>query len=596
MTPRLDRLADRYGIELSYVSETGEHRTISDEVKRALLSAMGVADIEERGADACFVPEWLRGGRCWGVSVQLYGLRSQRNQGIGDFDDLVAVAQMLAARGADFVGVNPLHALFWREPERCSPYSPSSRMFLNPLYIAVDRLIDADLAGADARRLRETEFVDYAGVASCKRRLLQQAYDARPRGDEGFQRFIDEQGEALWRFAVFEALSDASTVPGSGWSGWSSELKDASLPAAQQFAAEHGDEIRFHQWLQWIASDQLRSAQRRALDAGMRIGLYLDLAISVAPDGAATWSDPKLVAARARVGAPPDAFHHAGQDWGLAPMVPAELSARSLEPFRRDVAAQMRAAGAIRIDHAMGLKRLYWIPEHHDARSGGYVRYPFDALLESLAQISQELRCIVIGEDLGTVPAGFRDIMRGREVHGYRVLFFERLGDGHFVAPEGYPREVMCCLSTHDLPTLAGWWSEADIEARSGLGAYPAGGEEAARGERERARLLLLAALVDEGLVGDDLGEAARSGGPVSLELPYEVAVGTHVFLARTPCRLLVLQLEDLVGETAQVNLPGTYKEYPNWRQKLAVSVEDMAEHPLLTAIVDGVSRERPKA
>ncbi|MFA5950103.1 MAG: 4-alpha-glucanotransferase [Hyphomicrobium sp.] len=608
MNRDLDRLAEVSGIEASYVSETGEYRVIGDDVKRALLDVMGAGSAAEvvhaagdvgpaRDVERCFVSEWLEHERCWGLSLQLYSMRSSRNSGIGDFEDLARLAEMAAGWGADFIGVNPLHALFWREPERCSPYSPSSRTFLNPLYIAVDQLGQGEASGAAS--LREAMTVDYAGVGAVKRRLLERAYARWPCNEPAFLDFCAKHGEALDTFARFEALSDALSAPArarrSGWSEWPEAYRHPRTNEVAEFAARSKQAIDFHKWLQWVAARQLADAQRRARGAGMRIGLFLDLAVGVAPDGAATWAEQELTATRARVGAPPDASNHEGQDWGLAPMVPNVLAARSFEPFSRDMDASMATAGALRIDHAMGLKRLYWIPRGHDATRGGYVRYPMQGLLDSLARASKRHTCIVIGEDLGTVPAGFRETMRERDIFGYRVFYFERLEDGHYLEPSGYPPQAMCCLATHDMPTLAGWWRGADIDARGELGLFPDDGETVARDDRRRSRRLLLAALADEGLIGGALVRAALSGGDLPRDLPREVAVALHSFLARTPSRLLAVQLEDLAGAVEQVNLPGTDKEYLNWQRKLPVMLEELARLPLLKATVEAIRRVRPR-
>jgi 4-alpha-glucanotransferase len=360
------------------------------------------------------------------------------------------------------------------------------------------------------------------------------------------------------------------------------------------FSADNPSRVLFHQWLQWLASEQLATVQRRARAAGMRIGLYLDLAVGVAPDGSATWADPDLIVAGARIGAPPDLFNAKGQDWGLAPMSPSILKQRSLEPFAEDVAALMRHAGAIRIDHVMGLERLYWIPEGADARGGGYVNYPLGDLLACLGTLSQKFRTIVVGEDLGTVPAGLREEMREAEIQGYRVLYFERRDDRSFVDPAHYPVHAVACLATHDLPTLKGWWLGRDILARSNIGLYSA--EEAARARLERGddRRRLLSALCAVGLADNDLRRAADNPSPS--ELPESAGPAVHRYLARTPSRLLAVQLEDLVGVTDQPNLPGTQAEYPNWRQKLPVDLGSIKSISSFQAMTAAVHSERPRS
>ncbi len=606
----LDRLAEAHGIELGYVSETGEHRLATIDTKKALLAAMGVnADSEAEiraglarapegqskrtvvGATACFVPGWVKEGRSWGITCQVYGLRSERNYGIGDFEDLARLAEIAGEAGADFIGVNPLHALFWSDPQRSSPYSPSSRRFLNPLYIALDGM--AESVGEPApsalhlEALRAADTVDYAGVARLKRLALEKAFARTTHGSD-FRRFRDEGGEALNHFAAFEALSEAMVERGygAGWHAWPKEYQDCRSEAVATFAARHEKRVLFHQWLQWIAAGQLLNAQRRARAAGMRIGLYLDLAVGVAPDGVATWSDPLLVIGRARIGAPPDLFNAAGQDWGLAPMSPRVLEKRGFEPFAADVGSLMQFAGAIRIDHVMGLMRLYWIPAAFDARGGSYVRYPLSDLMARLQSLSQSFRTLVVGEDLGTVPEGFRDLMRAAEVHGCRVLYFERREDRSFAGPDRYPREALACVATHDLPTLRGWWLGRDIAARRAIGRYSAQEATLANEERERDRHRLVEAL--SALTGATLPHPGD-------RVPEGLALAVHRYLARTPSRLLAVQLEDLLDIDDQANLPGTQCEYPNWRRKLPVNLNSVPSVPSFRALTQAVARERPR-
>ena len=386
MRTSLDQLAEAHGIALSYVGETGGRRLVGDGVKRALLTSLGIdAGDENRIARAiarapprepapgkappCFVPPFLRPGRCWGIVCQLYALRSSRNLGIGDFQDLAVLCEIAAAAGADFVGTNPLHALFIAEPDRCSPYAPSTRRFINPLYIAVDHVDGAGeaLAGLPhgvVQALRNAELIDYGAVGRLKREILRRAF-AISGNRRDFARYRRETGPELQQFATFETLSCAMRERGygSGWHSWPMEYRNSRSPAVTAFVRANASRIDFHAWLQWICAVQLTSAQARARAAGMRIGLYLDLAIGVSPDGAATWGDRKLVVPTARIGAPPDLFNAQGQDWGLAPMSPAVLRERDCEPFVRDIEAVMHFAGALRIDHAMGLQRLYWISE-----------------------------------------------------------------------------------------------------------------------------------------------------------------------------------------------------------------------------------------
>jgi 4-alpha-glucanotransferase len=627
MSEALDRLAEAYGIAPSYINERGKTCVPSDETKRGILSAMGVAaadadevaaslrsaprpDADEIGAPdgRCFVPEWLADGRVWGVTCQLYGLRSPRNLGIGDFEDLAQLAELVAQTGADFVGVNPLHALFYADTGRHSPYSPSSRRFLNPFYIAVDQMpggtpaFKAHLGEA----ARATKLVDYPQVARLKRRAFEGAYHSfcasrARRGNaaaRSFTRFCQKRGRALHRFALFEALSEALVASGyySGWHTWPAPYRTLDSHAVRQFERGNAARIAFHKWLQWVAETQLKEAQCRALSGGMRIGLYLDLAVGVAPDGADTWSQPRTVVDGARIGCPPDMFNDNGQDWGLAPLSPVALKARDFEPFEGMLDELMRSAGAVRIDHAMGLTRLYWIPGNARATEGAYVRFPMREMLRRLARLSQEHRTLVIGEDLGTVPPGFREVMSEVEIHGYRVLYFEREADGAFRAPHAYAHKALACLSTHDLPTVKGWWRGSDIDQRESCGLSSPESAAAMRSGRARDRGLLLASLKAADLLPAALEPVLKGAEPCPRDIPDEVCVAAHAFLARTSSRLVAAQLEDLVGMQDQANVPGTVDEHPNWRRKLPVEIAQIPATALFRDIASALSRERPRS
>jgi 4-alpha-glucanotransferase len=624
MSGDLDRLAAMVGIATTYEALTGEIVEVSDEAKRATLQAMGIAAGDEQEIAAsiagiapldlgtmqapqgvsCFVPGWLKAGRCWGIGCQLYGLRSKRNWGIGDFEDLARFAEIAAAAGADFVGVNPLNALFMADPERFSPFSPSSREFLNPLYIAIDKV-----SGFEALRdaleppeeVRATELVDYRAVGSLKRKALERLFrifqeNALDEDTANFERFIGERGEPLYLHALFEALSEAMSQQGHGatWHGWPEEFSRPDTDSVGAFAEEQRELVAFHSWLQWLADRQLRDVQARARAAGMRIGLYLDLAVGVTPDGSATWCDRALTVPAARIGAPPDYFNEAGQDWGLAPLSPAGLMARDFEPYRRSLDAVLRHAGALRIDHAMSLYRLFWIAEGYSAAEGVYVRYPFHRMLKTLAEISQARRVIIIGEDLGVVPPGFRDVMREVEIQSYRVFFFEKRDD-YFLRPEEYPREGLACLSTHDLYTIAGWWSGHAIDVRHDIGMVSASEAHTMKEERAHERRRMLGLLADKGLLPASMARVMRGEAKAPAKLPASVAVALHRLVASAPSRLFVAQAEDLVGAIDQINIPGTTSEHPNWRRKLPVDLEALPRHRLFRAITSALREERPK-
>lgn len=626
MSDLLDRLCERHGITLCYRDQLGQFRVVPEPVKHALLAAIGVpADGEaairsaleaapeppEAGTavqadQRCFLPDWLERGRVWGVALQLYQLRSTRDWGIGDFEDLACAAELAAACGADFLGTNPLHALFLAEPGRCSPFSPSNRRFLNPLYVAVDRVPGYDEAlvdQAERKRLRAADLVDYPGVARLKLETLRRLWPiwqetADEGGDDGraaFDAFRAARGTPLARQALFEALSREVVGQGgsAGWHGWPEAFRTPDSEAVLVFAAAHADELAFQAWLQWLADRQLAAAQQRARAAGMRIGLYLDLAVGDAPDGAAAWSDQALMVTGARLGAPPDSFNIAGQDWGLSPISPAVLRQRDLEPYRAILGDVVRHAGALRLDHAMALWQLFFIPAGQAATEGTYLRYPFDAMLRALAAVSHDYRTVIIGEDLGTVPEGFREMMAAAEIQSYRLLYFERLAHG-LKAPSDYPREALACLSTHDLPPLIGWWYGDDVALQVELGFMDSVMAEAELTRRTDDQRRLVASLVQEGLLVPEASHALLARSP-SQAAEDALGVALHRHLARAPSRLFAARVEDLAGERLAVNVPGTVDEHPNWQRRLGLTLEELADSGLFRAITEGIAAERPK-
>lgn len=624
MNQTLHRLAVEAGIVRTYTKLTGEAVEVPDEAIRGLLRAMGIACDDDRQVGEsldgfapvgfgplavpdgvrCHVPDWLQDGRCWGIACQLYGLRSDRNWGIGDFEDLARFAEIVAAAGGDFLGVNPLHALLLAAPEGCSPFWPSNRRYLNPLYIAVDKAPGAERLGEALdlpNSVRDGDLVDYASVGRLKHRALERLWRLfEADGDEAltadFHSFVAEEGESLYLHALFEALSEAMTAEGHGatWPGWPEAYRNPAADGVKAFAAGHHDRVTFHCFLQWVADRQLAEAQRRARAAGMRIGLYLDFAVGVAPDGSATWSDRALLVPGARIGAPPDYFNAAGQDWGLSPISPTVLATRGIRPIRDALDTVLRHAGALRIDHAMSLYRLFWIADGFTAADGAYVRYPFAAMVQTIAEVSEARHAIVIGEDLGVVPDGFRDAMHAAGIQSYRVLFFEKRDD-HFLPADAYPREALACVTTHDTQTLAGWWSGHDLATRAGIGMIAPEALAGDRAQRAHMRRRLLGLLEGEGLLPPDLAPVMRDEAAPDFALPAALAVAVHRFIARTPSRLVAASADDLAGALDQVNIPGTVNEHPNWRRKLPVALEDIAEHPLFVAITTALREERPK-
>jgi (1->4)-alpha-D-glucan 1-alpha-D-glucosylmutase len=551
--------------------------------------------------ERCHLPPALEGeGRIWGTTVQLYGLTSARVDGLGNFSDLKACAEAWGEKGAGIVGTNPLHAISLRDPGHASPYSPSSRLFLNPLYIDIEAMADFVEVAAHHRdlpakwrvqceALRATPEVDYGGVAAAKRAMFERLYEhfrkhhlssATPRA-RAFLQFRDARGPALRRHAIHEALEIHFGV---NWRQWPPEYQDPGAEAVTAFRDEHPEKVALHEYLQWQADLQLAAAQARCEELGMAVGLYADLAISIGPDGSEAWANQKLYALGVHVGAPPDEFNRAGQDWGLPPLAPQRLRDAAYAPLVATLRANMQRAGALRIDHVMGLARLWWVPAGKTADAGAYVQYPVDDLLGIVALESQRHRCLVIGEDLGTVSDELRHKLADHEVLSYRLLLFERDGV-KFKPPGTYPRRALVAWSTHDLPTLAGWWTEEDLNTKSALGIMDEGMLRQQRESRRAERAAMIEALANEGLVDRALPS----------EGPYPEALGdaVHAYVARTPCSVMVAQMEDMLGLPEQANLPGTVDTHPNWRRRLPLTIEEWSQDGRFKRLAQELSTQR---
>ena len=526
-------------------------------------------------------PEKAFGGdfdRCWLLAVQLYGVRSARNWGIGDFTDLEAMIEFAAHLGADGIGLNPLHALFDDRPGDCSPYSPNSRLFLNALYVDVEKLpeFQLDTATRDALApLRAGEVVDYVTVAGLKWRALRLAFaafkaDATPARRHDFDTFRAERSPLLLRFACFEVLRHKFDKP---WWEWPEQWRqpDDAKCAALRNGAE-ADEVAFVEFVQWTADRQLGDAADLARKLGMKVGLYLDVAVGVQADGFDAWNEQAAISRHLGVGAPPDPLNTAGQSWGLAGFNAAGLELQSFAPYRDMLRASMRHAGAIRLDHVMGLKRLYLVPNGFSAVDGVYVQMPFEALLAVTALESLAHRCVVIGEDLGTVPEGFREQMADWGIWSYMVMMFERDDRGAFRGRDHYSADALVTFNTHDVSTYAGWRSFGDLKTKRSLGIDP--------GESDDARWHALA------MLDDVLRQNAIDRNDVFSVLN---------FLAQTKSRLLAVSLEDILGVVDQPNIPGTVNEHPNWRRRLPVSIDQMASAVDIAAL-KSATRERSRA
>ncbi|MGF7056080.1 (1-_4)-alpha-D-glucan 1-alpha-D-glucosylmutase [Bosea sp. OAE752] len=526
----------------------------------------------------CFEPASVaRGTRRWGVTAQVYSLRSQGNFGIGDYGDLADLAEGAAELGADFLGLNPVHSLFCADLTKNSPYSPSSRRFLDAQLIDPRRLAGFTESGAQAMfedaemqaslaALRDTALVDRAASWRAKLPILQAVWQASRRdGDRGFEDFSSAAGQPLVMHAVFEALSEHFSAEGARSVGeWPDAFRRADGQAVKQFITSHRDRIDFHAWLQWQADRQLGEAHQTARNADMGIGLFRDLAVGVDRDGSDVWSTSEHFATGLSIGAPPDLLGPEGQNWGLPPFDPFVMEKTGLAAFRGMVSANMRHAGAVRIDHAFQLQRLYLIPEGARAVDGAYVSMPFEALLAVLKLESHRARCMVVAEDLGTSPEGFSDAIMASGLYSYRVLTFEREANGYFKAPEAYPERALAVLSTHDLPTFRGWWRGLDLDMRHAAGRASASEAERMHEERALDRARLTEALVSQSLL---------PAGDPPVDPPVEAAA---VYLGRACSALTGIQLEDAVGELNQANLPGPSTWHPNWQRKLSHDVREV--------------------
>jgi 4-alpha-glucanotransferase len=569
----IEAAAANWGIEPGYHDVFGTWHAVYPETLRRLVAALsggqaatGWAKPAEAGGVSPSRAFQGDGKRRWGIATQLYALRSRSNWGHGDFGDLKRLITVAANAGASTIGLNPLHALFPDRAERASPYAPNSRLFLNPLYIDVAAIpefpgVDASGLGDAVTAARDAELTDYPAVARVKLAGLRAAFagfraqtSASRRAD--FEIYRNEQGDALLRFSCFEVLR-RQRAP-EPWPQWPEPWRQPDSAMLNRFRADNLDECEFQEFVQWSASRQLLACQAEARLRGMSIGLYTDLAVGIDPNGADAWSRQAVVLADFSIGAPPDEFNPAGQNWGLAPFHPRAVSANDFEPLRHLMRAAMSYSGAVRLDHVLGLNRMFLIPHGCGAAEGAYVRYPLDALLSVIADESNRTHCIVIGEDLGTVPEGFRETLSRWGLWTYRVMIFEREHDGRFRPPDAYPADAVATFSTHDLPTFRGWLTGADLLTKQAIG-------------------------VDAGETGEARGRSHETLRRILMEHAQEHAhddfAAAAAVLAQTPCRLVTVALDDILGVVEQVNIPGTVDQHPNWRRKLPVDVEDLAIH-----------------
>ncbi len=499
-------------------------------------------------------------GRAAGVAISLYGLRSSRDWGCGDFTDLLSAIDSFARAGCAFVALNPLHAIPNRQPYNTSPYLPQCSLYRNFLYLDVERtgpliLTDAELREIES--LRASEFVEYERVAALKLAALARVF-AVFAGSPDFDAYIAEQGRHLHDFAVYCALDAAMHAQDPNiwlWTDWPPQFHDPHSPSVAEFAREHQHDVLFYKFLQWHIDRQLAEAQAHALAAGMKIGIYHDLALATDRFGTDLWANSSFYVKGARVGSPPDDFSPHGQDWAFPPPNRDAHRENGYALFAQSIRNNARHGGALRIDHVMRFFRLYWIPDGMPATRGAYVRDYADDLLGILALESVRGNFIVIGEDLGTVTGEVRQSLTEHGILSYRLFWFERDGAGNFRRPDEYPAHAVVSTTTHDLPTLSGFPLGRDIEARLAAGLIDEEAYRFQRTAREDEVARLNAILLATGFTNDPID-----------------------FLLSTPCCLAVVNQEDLTGETEQQNLPGSTWQYPNWRRKMKIGVEDFAQ------------------
>ncbi|MGE2735090.1 4-alpha-glucanotransferase [Mycolicibacterium vaccae] len=516
------------------------------------------------------VPARLGAGRTWGLATQLYSVRSRNSWGVGDLTDLTDLAVWSAARhGAGFVLVNPLHAAAPTAPMEPSPYLPTSRRFVNPLYLrveAVPEFADVRHRGrirksrlAVQKRAERSAQIDRDRAWKAKRAALESVYQVEFSAGRqiAYEAFCAREGRSLDDFATWCALAERY---GPDWHDWPEEFRHPRSAAVGEFAAAHPDEVDFHRWLQWLLDEQLGAAQARAIAAGMALGVMHDLAVGVDPNGADAWALQDVLALGVTAGAPPDEFNQLGQDWSQPPWRPDRLAEQAYEPFRALVNAVLRHAGGVRIDHILGLFRLWWIPAGAPPTDGTYVRYDHEAMIGIVALEAQRAGAVIVGEDLGTVQPWVRDYLLDRGVFGTSILWFESDNDGKRrpLTAERWREFCLSAVTTHDLPPTAGYLAGEHVHLRDRLGLLTRPAEEELADDR-RQQDAWLAELRRAGLLDED----AELG---------DIVLALHRYLGRTPSRLLSLSLADAVGEVRTQNQPGTTDEYPNWRVPLSDS------------------------
>ena len=572
----------------------------------------------------CYSPMEASPNKAWGYTAQLYSLRSNNNWGMGDFTDLCQLVEKSAEQQASTIGLNPLHPLYQQNPAHRSPYSPSSRSFLNSLYIDVTNIPNFDFCELAQTKVnnetfqqnitnaKENKLVDYPGVAKLKYEITEllfedfslhqtsanktDPYKAEPYKAMSveFDEFKQKQGNDLHRFSTFDALYEHFNLADEnsyGWPDWPTNFQDPNSEEVQKFQLSHATRIDYFCFLQWIAHKQLSAVTQCTIDKNMAIGLYLDLAVGCDGSGFDVWSDKEVYVAGASIGAPPDDMNALGQNWGLTPINPVALQKQGYQPLVKALRSSMQYAGALRIDHILGLMRQYWVAPGMEATEGVYISFPWDDILRIIALESRRNNCVVIGEDLGNVPDGFSETIQNAGLLSFKVLFFERWDSGLFKRPENFPTKSIVTIATHDTATLTGWWQGRDLQWRQQLNLYP--NDEAGHADRDaRAyeRENLIAALNDLQVI--DMSKVPQLE---PAKMNTELSIAVQKYLAASPSHIQLIPLEDALEIPEQVNIPGTIDQHPNWLQKLPVLLEDFGQINSVKQIAQAMNKARPK-
>lgn len=599
-----------YQIQFDQVLAEGYHQLTITHPSGETSSAQLVLTPEQ-----CYEPDALaQGEKLWGPVIQLYTLKSRDNQGIGDFSDLQILIEKIKAQGGDIIGLNPIHSLYPAHPLHVSPYSPANRRLLNSLYIDLNKLDDltnstegsqwlgSDSTQAELERLRSTDRVDYEGVAALKTTAFQHAWDHFKATEiahtteraNAFSAFCEANKEALILGCTYEALQIElfkQDMQQWGWPVWPDEYKDPHSSAVQAWIEGHQDTLDYYQYLQWQAELQLEATHAIAQSVGMKVGMYRDLAVGFDMGGSEAWLSQDSYAIEASIGCPPDKLGPEGQKWGLPPVNPRALKASGYAPFLDMIRTNMQNCGCLRIDHAMALYRLWWCPPGKNADSGAFVHYPMDELLGLLKLESHRHKCLLIGEDLGTVPDAVDQAFPEANVYSSRIFFMETESKDELTPLDQHKAKALTVVTNHDIPTLPATWSEYDLTIRQELGLIADDAAlESASNERKHEKWLILKSLEETGLLPDGMSVHPDE----SPELTQALSEAIHTYVAQCSSQLMGIQLEDFLGIKDPVNLPGvSSQDYPCWSRKLTVDVEDMFEQPEVKGLVECIRKVR---